>query len=97
MGGGSSIGNISACKDRSGGMNRKMPTSKRLLYWSLAQYMVVAVCAIVADFIGTTGTVYMYLIPASSAFVTATSAGYLFKAKAENTTGGIIYDTAMKL
>jgi hypothetical protein len=77
-------------------MKRKTPTSKRLLYWAIAQFMAVAACAIVADFVGTSGTIYTYLIPGSAAFVTLTATGYLRKSRAENTTGGIVYDTVMK-
>jgi hypothetical protein len=70
--------------------------SKKLLYWAIAQFMMVVFFAIISDLLSRPGMIYTYLIPTSGAFVTATSAGYLYKSKVENSVGGIIYDTAMK-
>ena len=74
---------------------KKITTSKRLLWWSVGVFMAVAVISVVAVFALQDPTPLIYLIPASAAFVTATSAFYLDKSKKENTSGGIIHDTAM--
>lgn len=76
---------------------KQVPTSKKLLWWSVLLFMAVGAVAVAAVFVLRDTAPLIYLIPASAGFVTVTAGFYLEKSKKENTAGGIVHDTAMAL
>ncbi|GEM_PF-3856140 len=74
---------------------KKMETSKKLLYWSVGQFIAISAVSCVAGFMLHDVTPFIYLIPASSTVIGLTIPFYMNKSKAENTQGGIVHDTAM--
>lgn len=78
----------------------KMAFSKKGWVINMVIVIFITIVAIVHSFvsgyIGGDSSVYMYLIPASWAELGIYSACLLRKSEKENTSGGIIYDLAMK-
>lgn len=78
-----------------GKRKKKLETSKKLLYFSIGQFVFISLTAMAACFVLRDITPFIYLIPASCAVISLAIPFYLNKAKAENTQGGIVHDAAM--